>query len=887
MRNIGLEHLNVIRPAIVTFLGYCHTSQTPSPTGSQIYVPPAFQSDFARVPQLQALTQRDPSAISLLIQLFERILERLQPGEHPTFRAAILNYLCLYYPDLPTGDHILHVEQAISYGQEALLIRTPEAGAFDYAMTQNNLGNAYLSRRKDEREKNLLRAIECYREALRFWTPENAPFDYPMVQTNLGAAYTELPSDRGTNLARAIQCYEEALRYYRLEAFPPEYARTQSNLGLAYAELPTGDRGENLEKAIICYRKALRINTLEAAPRQYAALQTNLGTAYRDLPTGNREENQRKAIKCYQEALCVQTPEVDPFACRVTSHNLADLHLAKGDWLAALDAYRSAINAGERIYQAGLSYMSKATEMAVNTEIYRHAAFTAAYLGKTTEALLILERGKTRLLVEALRLRIPQPANVPDAVWANFEQAGVRLRAVYTGDRVLPGQELGSAQFYTTREREVRAANTALDVAIKQVRQYAPDFLEELDHSTLGALLPDEYTALVAFCVTDQGSMGIVVDSSRNENVRIVDVPGFTQTDLNRLLFGELDGREPRIDGWVGTYQRGDTDRWRDTMEPTLVEVGEKLMKPILSTLPLNVEQVIFLPSGGLFLLPLHAVPLSPKFSAQFGDNHERVCDRYVVSYAPSAKVLRDCQARAARKVENILYAVINPEEDPQLVFTSTEGASIAGFFVDHAIREGRAGTKDEVTTGVRGQAYVHFSCHGYYDWDNPPESGLALANARLTLAELQEGTVDLAAARLVTLSACETGLTDVIKGSAEEYVGLPAGFLLAGVPCVVSSLWVVQDLSTSLVMERFYNNHLKGKMAIATALREAQLWVRELPIEAVADYAEQAYQQAPRQYKAKLLKYARHYRYLAKQELAMRPFAHPFCWAAFTVNGM
>jgi CHAT domain-containing protein len=62
-----------------------------------------------------------------------------------------------------------------------------------------------------------------------------------------------------------------------------------------------------------------------------------------------------------------------------------------------------------------------------------------------------------------------------------------------------------------------------------------------------------------------------------------------------------------------------------------------------------------------------------------------------------------------------------------------------------------------------------------------------------------------MSSARLVTLSACETGITDIKTGSSDEFVGLPAGFMLAGVPCVVSSLWSVPDISTAILMERFY----------------------------------------------------------------------------------
>jgi CHAT domain-containing protein len=278
--------------------------------------------------------------------------------------------------------------------------------------------------------------------------------------------------------------------------------------------------------------------------------------------------------------------------------------------------------------------------------------------------------------------------------------------------------------------------------------------------------------------------------------------------------------------------------------------------------------------------LPLHAAPLS-------GNSLNRLCDHYQVSYAPSVEVLADIRAKAVLQTDgHSLYAVINPEADRRLAFAPIEGIVIAELIADHKVDEGRAGTKEAVVSGARGRAYVHFSCHGSYEWNDPPESGLALADGRLTLADLQSGAVDLSAARVVTLSACETGLTDVTKGSAEEYVGLPAGFLLAGVPCVMCSLWAVPDFSTALLMERFYRNYVKSDMTIEAALHEAQLWVRELSIQNVADYAEQAYQKAPSRNKVELFKYARYYRYLAEQEPTSTPFAHPYYWAAFTVNG-
>jgi CHAT domain-containing protein len=106
---------------------------------------------------------------------------------------------------------------------------------------------------------------------------------------------------------------------------------------------------------------------------------------------------------------------------------------------------------------------------------------------------------------------------------------------------------------------------------------------------------------------------------------------------------------------------------------------------------------------------------------------------------------------------------------------------------------------------------------------------------------------------------------------------------MLAGVPCVVSSLWSVQDLSTALLMERFYRNHLSGEMDFAVALQEAQLWVRrEVTVKQVRDYLARAVNKGyVKMHQA--LAYRREYDNLLDDAL---PFESPYYWAAFAVYG-
>ena len=85
--------------------------------------------------------------------------------------------------------------------------------------------------------------------------------------------------------------------------------------------------------------------------------------------------------------------------------------------------------------------------------------------------------------------------------------------------------------------------------------------------------------------------------------------------------------------------------------------------------------------------------------------------------------------------------------------------------------------------------------------------------------------SLDLPEAWLVTLSACETG--KVKLGKTDEYVGLPSAFLHAGAATVICSLWRVSDASTTLLMQRMYQEIAQGR-GKAEALRKAQRWMKD-----------------------------------------------------------
>jgi CHAT domain-containing protein len=88
-------------------------------------------------------------------------------------------------------------------------------------------------------------------------------------------------------------------------------------------------------------------------------------------------------------------------------------------------------------------------------------------------------------------------------------------------------------------------------------------------------------------------------------------------------------------------------------------------------------------------------------------------------------------------------------------------------------------------------------------------------------LTALEVSGLDLWGTKLVTLSACESGLGEL--SSSEGVYGLRRAFIIAGAESEVISLWSVSDLATAMLMTEFYKR-LNAGDGRAAALRQAQL---------------------------------------------------------------
>jgi len=171
---------------------------------------------------------------------------------------------------------------------------------------------------------------------------------------------------------------------------------------------------------------------------------------------------------------------------------------------------------------------------------------------------------------------------------------------------------------------------------------------------------------------------------------------------------------------------------------------------------------------------------------------------------------------------------------------SALEARAIKAFFPKATLLTGRHATKATIER-LSAPTILHIASHGFFldDRDtgtngviaqNPLlRSGVALAGANLPgeahgdgiLTALEAAGLDLWGTRLVTLSACDTGVGEVRNG--EGVYGLRRALVLAGVRMQVDSLWKIDDSATRDIMVHFYGRLLAGTSR-SQSLREAQL---------------------------------------------------------------
>ena len=225
--------------------------------------------------------------------------------------------------------------------------------------------------------------------------------------------------------------------------------------------------------------------------------------------------------------------------------------------------------------------------------------------------------------------------------------------------------------------------------------------------------------------------------------------------------------------------------------------------------------RLIVIPHGPLHYVPFHALL----------DRRGYVIDRFEISYAPSATVLKLCRDKSEisnlkSEISDKMVALGVASLDTPSI--ETEVRALGRIFPDAVTLTGERATHDNLMRYAPEARFLHLAAHGYFRRDNPMFSFLKLADSPLNFYSLLDLRLK---AEMVTLSACHTGVNTVFPG--DELHGLMRGFLYAGAPSLVASLWAANDLSTAEFMREMYSRLRAGDTKRA-ALRSAQLAIKE-----------------------------------------------------------
>jgi CHAT domain-containing protein/TPR repeat protein len=828
------------------------------------------------------------------IRVCEQAIEETPPDspDMPVHLNALWNCLCSRFERTGRVDDL---EAAIRVIRQAL--QATPSDSIRMPALLSNLGTNLQDRfERIGRDTDLEEAIRVFQKAMRA-TPSGSP-ELPRYLCNLGngllARYAR--TSRSADLDEAIDLFKQAVK-----ATPPDSPALPALL----TNLGNGQRTKfartrqvaEMDEAIQVYRQAITSMPPDSAsiPGYLNNLATGLGERF--AFTG-QEADIQEAIQAYRRA-CQLGALSDPQTVLGAARNWGRSALQRKQWAEAAEAYDYGLATGRQLLARQLLREHKESWLRDLQEMSGALSYSRAKMERYGDATAVMERGRARLLGEALQRRRQDLENLPAhghvdlfQRYREIEQQQERLIQLETPR---PGQRAALTDQARLHSIEVAARKfEQLIVEIREVPNYA-DFLAEASFAQIQAVAAN--TPLVYLLATSTGGLALLVHAGEAQPVWLDSLSGAV---VSEWLYGPAD--DPALGGWLGAYQKWLIERTLQTQLAWFAAIDgvtHQLWTNIIGPLAVALHQlkrpgdcsvaspVTLIPTGLLALLPLHAAWVEDP-SATTGRRY--FLDEFTVNYAPSALALRHAWVHADLDSPDRLLAVEEPlaAGASSLPNVHREVAAIAGLFDNPVILARKKATRQAVLSALPEADVVHFSCHGINNWQSPLDSGLLMADdgsgKKVILSVRDMLDSELPGGKLATLSACETGI--VGTELPDEVVALPSALLQAGYCGVAASLWSVSDISTAMLMERFYAGWRNDNLSPAEALQSAQQWLRDSTNKEKADYFKRNSPELADKLRAPESEAIAFFTEAMSQHMDHRDFVHPFWWGAFYLTG-
>ncbi|MBC8466431.1 MAG: tetratricopeptide repeat protein [Deltaproteobacteria bacterium] len=684
-------------------------------------------------------------------------------------------------------------EKALDYHHQALAIARKIGDCWAEAGCLINIGLVYID------FAHYQKALEYCLHALAIDTKIENLKGKGRDLANIGLVYQILG-----RYEKALRYFKRALANRRKIGYLKGEGEDLLNIGVVYARLG------QYEKALWYFRQALAFAREIGDLRGEANSLSNIGLVFRHF--GEYE----KAIKNYKMASAINMKIGDERCQGANLDNIGCAMLASGESFQAESHLKSTVELWESIRGKIKSAQERTGFQSTLPNVYGTLAAARLAQGKLEGAFESIERGRSKSFMDLL---------------------GTRAAATRRSNNKTVQLAETKGQLAVLREKSIELGSTPVGAKTRAVRTALNQEISELDKKRL------ELIEQLRRSDPELGSL-VVVDPPKLKEIQALLPPGTTLVEYFHPGKHTVAGKD-QDQLWIFVLHSGGlhfkaVDVSKSTLEKALEEyaklvadgssepeavasAGAKLHKWLIDPIePIaqltNADTLIIVPWGPMFKIPFAA--LRPKGGNPLGAKKNIVM-------APSAGVYRYLVKKRASGRKNIL-AIGNPKTAmTPLPGAEKEAREIALLFGKSAIY-----TRSKATEGLIKKDYpelgrpdvIHLACHGIFNEKAPQLSHLALTpdqknDGNLEMHELFD--LDWRGVSLVTMSACSSGKGKL--GAGDDLVGLTRGFMFAGAPSILCSLWDVDDEATRTLMVSFYKNYLGG-MSKPEALRKAQM---------------------------------------------------------------
>jgi CHAT domain-containing protein/Tfp pilus assembly protein PilF len=793
------------------------------------------------------LTQRRKGQYVLGEQTFQRLLALAEKEAGRESQLALRSIRGLSDLYINTGDY----GKAEPLIQEQMAIIEKTLGSDHPAMISALSVSAVLHQHRQD----MVRALAERERALAIADKTLDSKDFTAIATiaNLGDHYSQMG-----DFARARTLMERALALAESHYGPnhPFLATTIQNLGINARETGENDRAiALLQRALSIREKALGSSHLDTA-----ALLINIGNVHharRDFPN---------ALEMHLRAFDVLTFSAGPYH-RLTLMALANAgreYAAEGDRVHALEFHARYADAIDKDIALHLAIGSEREKFLYVSSLSSYVDRTVSFHANGSNddpkaralATLVVLRHKGRVLdavsggLASLRSRL----NAEDgALLDQLSETNSRLANLALGG---PGRT--PSEEYRKRLADLEESREKLESAISRRNAEFRAQSQPVTLAAIQAAIPPD-AALIEFASYHPfDPQALAGDGAFGK-------PRYSAYILRHdgdVRWTEL-GDRMAIDRAVAEFRQSLRDTRRLDVKTLARELDKKVFRRIRPLVGCA-NRLLISPDGSLNLIP---------FEALVDEQGRYLVQRYSIQYLTAGRDLLRLQVKHSHRSGPLVMAdpFFGDPHSPKLVLqarrrsvttgqdfsniyfaplpgTAEEAETIRTQLPDAAVLTGRQATKAALQR-VDAPLILHIATHGFFlddssnlapdgtravqanvKLENPLlRSGLALSGANLNQGEgndgiltaLEASTLNLRGTRVVTLSACETGVGEVKNG--EGVYGLRRALFLAGAETLVMSLWPVSDRVTRQIMTTYYTG-LKNRLGRGDALRQAQL---------------------------------------------------------------